>query len=199
MFLGGRRFLAHLRYARETREEISCRSAYFTRCGSGEPRSGFVLHSEKLHALGLKRVPAVHKTRVAKRTGRRILSLWGRSTTAMKVVITIIFSASLFLLAGCCPKRADYTVGASSVCEVHKTKMTKAEVFDWPSNMSYCPTALGAATDIEAGKSFPNASDWAFVESGEDRPRKAIIYVCPKCLEAKQKWLVEAEKKYKTK
>ena len=82
---------------------------------------------------------------------------------------------------------SDYTVGRDSKCMLHSLEMNRTEV-----DIVY---GLQNESELREQKiietSFPNGRDYisggCVVWSGMDV--KAIIYLCPSCVEVRNKWL----------
>jgi hypothetical protein len=100
----------------------------------------------------------------------------------MRILLTLLMAAGF---VGCATKR-DYTVGASAVCEVHHCTMDKTIVPIHYGLMPFPPRsqALYAAST----NSFPNADDSINPSCRVSRKREALIYTCPQCVVARQKW-----------
>jgi len=90
----------------------------------------------------------------------------------------------------------DYTRGKSPICEIHNIEMNKSIVF------------VGQHIELLKGDEkklyeearmnlFPNAEPWYIISSEHSSDyrhydinlRKAILYRCPKCVQARKEWL----------
>jgi hypothetical protein len=83
---------------------------------------------------------------------------------------------------------ADYTVGATAICEVHHIPMVRTTV-----PIAYgliMPTAQAEARYAASTNAFPHAE--TYVCGGccvyDESPQKAVIYVCPECTKAAKEW-----------
>ena len=104
------------------------------------------------------------------------VSINAQNTEESQLVMKLLDNTSL-----------DYTVGRDSKCMLHSLEMNRTEV-----DIVY---GLRNESELrEMGidyKSFPNGRDYisggCVVWSGMDV--KAIIYLCPSCVEVRNKWL----------
>jgi hypothetical protein len=106
----------------------------------------------------------------------------------MKTINGSILVSSLLLLVGCNKREADYTKDTSPICRVHDSQMLKTNV-----PITYGLIRLndwGKAVALASSNSFPNAEvevlAGCIIDSGS--PTQAVIYVCPECRSARQKW-----------
>ena len=81
----------------------------------------------------------------------------------------------------------DYTVGRDSKCSLHSLEMNRTEV-----DISYGKPNESKEREMKiVGTNFPNGRNYisggCVVWSGMDI--KAIIYLCPSCVEVRNKWL----------
>ena len=81
----------------------------------------------------------------------------------------------------------DYTVGRDSKCSLHSLEMNRTEV-----DISYGKPNESKEREMKiVGTNFPNGRNYisggCVVWSGMDV--KAIIYLCPSCVEVRNKWL----------
>ena len=81
----------------------------------------------------------------------------------------------------------DYTVGRDSKCSLHSLEMNRTEV-----DISYGKPNESKEREMKiVGTNFPNGRNYisggCVVWDGMDI--KAIIYLCPSCVEVRNKWL----------
>ena len=104
----------------------------------------------------------------------------------MKFLTISVFAAVMLMLTGCNKTKANLTRGVSSKCEVHGSQMTKTSV---PIAYGLIRlNAWGKALHTASSNSFPHAEDSVLGGCIVDTPTQAVIYVCPQCQTARQKW-----------
>ena len=93
----------------------------------------------------------------------------------------VIFILWLLCLTGC--QTIDETKGQPELCEVHHVRMTKKYV---PIEYG-CPAPWAEAELKTERACYPHPGDCLWI-AGESDPNttRAIVYVCPKCEEAKK-------------
>jgi len=106
-----------------------------------------------------------------------------------------IIHIALILLAlgliGCDKRREDWTKGSSATCEVHHTRMVKSNVpiqYGLIRLNEYGRSRQAASTNI-----FPHAQECVLGGCIVGTATQAVIYVCPDCQKALQKWEVARE------
>lgn len=98
----------------------------------------------------------------------------------------------ILILVGCANQRKDYTRGVSPVCQVHGTQMAKTNV---PIVYGlYAVNEWGRALEAARTNSFPNAEEDVNAGCIVGKATQAIIYVCPECQAARQRWISEHPK-----
>lgn len=92
---------------------------------------------------------------------------------------------------GCDKYTADLTRGLPSTCEVHHTQMLKTNV-----PIEYGLIRLneyGRARQAARANCFPHAQECVLGGCIVGTPTQAVIYVCPDCQKALQKWEIARE------
>lgn len=83
----------------------------------------------------------------------------------------------------------NFTLGVSSVCEIHRTSMAKTTV---PIEYGLIRlTKWGEALEAASTKSFSHAEQFVLGGCIEESPTQAIIYGCKRCQSARVKWETE--------
>lgn len=93
--------------------------------------------------------------------------------------------------AGCDKYKADLTRGMPSTCEIHRTEMLKTNV-----PIEYGLIRLndfGRARQAASTSSFPHAQESVLGGCIVGTATQAIIYICPDCQKALQKWELARE------
>jgi hypothetical protein len=98
----------------------------------------------------------------------------------------------LFAGNGCGRTTEDQTEDASAVCEVHHSRMAKTKV---PVLYGLIPlTDQSRARQAASTNTFPHAQEFVVgARFGDGTAREAVIYVCPDCEKALQKWEASRE------
>ena len=92
---------------------------------------------------------------------------------------------------GCDEHRADLTRGMNSICEIHQTQMLRTNV-----SIEYGLIRLneyGRARQAASTNSFPHALECVLGGCIVGTATQAVIYVCPDCQKALQKWEIASE------
>jgi hypothetical protein len=109
----------------------------------------------------------------------------------MKVPGRILLSTAPMLLFGCHSGIQDQTRGVSEICEVHRSHMSQTNV-----TIQYGLVRLndwGKALQSVSSTNFPHAPEEILggCVVGSGSPTKAIVFVCPECRQARQRWTLE--------
>jgi hypothetical protein len=98
----------------------------------------------------------------------------------------LLLIPALFMLAACSTV-VDYTIGRPDVCKLHGVQMTKTNVpIIYGLILPLPPTDYSRALYAARTNNFPNADEVVGAGCSVDTPTTAIIYICPKCEEARQ-------------
>jgi predicted RNA-binding Zn-ribbon protein involved in translation (DUF1610 family) len=107
---------------------------------------------------------------------------------AMKKIRSFVLLVAMTIVVGCNEPRADFTKGVPSMCVVHHTQMVKTNV-----PIEYGLVRLneyGRARQAASTNSFPHAQECTLAGCIVGTATQAVIYVCPDCQKALQKWEV---------
>ena len=92
---------------------------------------------------------------------------------------------------GCDKQRADFTTGMPNTCEIHHTQMFETNV---PMDYGLIrPDEYGQARQAASTNSFPHAQACVLGGCILGTATQAVIYVCPDCQKALQKWEIARE------
>jgi len=114
-----------------------------------------------------------------------------RRTAPMSLIRNLAFVFLMVGAMGCDEYRADLTRGMPSTCEVHHTQMFKTN-----APIEYGLIRLndyGRARQAASTNSFPHAQECVLGGCIVGSATQAVVYVCPDCQKALQKWEVGHE------
>jgi hypothetical protein len=83
---------------------------------------------------------------------------------------------------------ADYTVGVSTICEIHHIQMQRTTV-----PIAYGLLSVDAQAEAKyavSTNSFPHAETFAFggCVVSDHSPKNAVIFICPECKKTAARW-----------
>lgn len=104
----------------------------------------------------------------------------------MRKTNCLLLISTLIVFPGCSMRRANFTAGQPAICELHQTHMSKTNV-----PIEYGLIRLndyGRALEAARTNSFPHAKVAVLGGCIVDTPTRAVIYICPQCMIARQEW-----------
>jgi len=105
---------------------------------------------------------------------------------SLRLIKRLLLIPALLMLAACASRVEDDTIGRPVVCVVHGVQMTKRKV---PIEYGLIrPTDYSRAFFAASTNGFPNAQEFVGGGCCVMTPTTAVIYVCPKCEEARRLW-----------